>query len=87
MTRFNSGSIIFYILIFLIIYLVLHFLGLAFMILGGMIRIIFRFWFIFLGLAIGWYLYRKLKRKDSPGYRVEDREDDKTIEIRDYEIH
>ena len=63
MSRFNSSSIIFYIIIFLVFYLILQFFGFAFLIFGGLIRIFFRFWYVFLGLIAWSYIYNVEEEK------------------------
>ena len=86
MRRFSSGSTAYYIFVFIIIFLVLYFLGFVFIIIKGVLFVLFKFWPAFLILGIIWYIYKKF-RKDKKGetvYRVDNGNDDKTVEIDDY---
>ena len=87
MSRFNTGSLLYYLFVFVAIFLVFHFLGIIFLIIRGIFFVVIRFWYVFLILGMVWYFTKKRKKKEEKIYRVEDGDDDKTIEIDDYEVH
>ncbi len=88
MPRFNSRNFVYYIFVFIAIFLIFRFLGIVFLIIKGIFFLIIRFWPVFLILWIVWYIYKKLKKKKNMEKENNIRYDDndKTIEIDDYEI-
>ncbi len=87
MGRYNSGSIIFIALMLFIIFIFFQFLGIIFLIIRGIGFIVFRYWYIILGIVIVMYFKnRKKSEKGKKHYKVKDNKDGKTIEIHDYEV-
>ena len=87
MSRFDKRNLVYYLFVFIAVFLIFRFLGIIFFIIKGIIFVLFRFWYVFLILGGIWYInkkFKKDKRKETI-YRIE-KDDDKTIEIDDYEI-
>lgn len=86
MRRYNFNSPLAIFIILVIFFLIFQFLGILFVIIRGLFFLAVRFWYIFLGAGVLLYIIKKLKKKKNTVNRIEDNNDNKTIEINDYKI-
>lgn len=87
MSQNNAGNLILVLILLFVVFFIFQLLGILFLILKGVFYILFKFWYVFLFIGLVWYIVKKIQKLKNNSYnnkRVID--NDKTIEIDDYEV-